>query len=83
MNFPTEQLMMRNGCVVEKYLIPEEEKVDVLETLYPFTGLPSKDEMWLDLHTNTTFRVEEFIVIREGDLNFLAQRSTRRRGRPS
>ena len=44
----------------------------MLEKLFPFTGLPSMDEVRLDLHTNTTFRVGEFIVIREGDLNFLA-----------
>ena len=72
LNYPAEPLKMKNGCVVEKFIIPEEEKAEVLEKLYPFVDRPAMDEVLLDLHTNTTFRVEEFLVIREGDLNFLA-----------
>ena len=70
--YSTEPLEMSNGCIVERYVIPEEDKRDVLERLYPFIDTPSLDDTMTDLHTEKTFKVRDFIVVREGDGNFLA-----------
>ena len=71
LEYPTEILKMSNGCEVEKYIIPEEDKQEVLERLYPFVDTPSLDKTMTDLHTEKTFKVRDFIVVREGDGNFL------------
>ena len=71
LDYPTEILKMSNGCEVEKYIIPEEDKQKVLDMLYPFAGQPALDDELLDIHTNKTFKVRDFIVTREGDGNFL------------
>ena len=34
--------------------------------------MPSLDTVLLDIHTNTPFKVRDYLAIREGDLNFLA-----------
>ena len=34
--------------------------------------MPSLDTVLLDIHTNSSFKVRDYLVIREGDLNFLA-----------
>ncbi len=36
LEYPTEILKMANGCEVEKYIIPEEDKQKVLDMLYPY-----------------------------------------------
>ncbi len=69
--YPTETLKMSNGCEVERYIIPEEDKAKVFDALYPFIGRPSLDDVLLDIHTDRTFKVRDFIVTREGDGNFL------------
>ena len=69
--YPTEPMKMSNGCEVEKYIIPEEDKQEVLERLYPFVDKPTLDKTMTDLHTEKTFKVRDFIVVREGDGNFL------------
>ncbi|MBQ7178506.1 MAG: hypothetical protein IJS08_13910 [Victivallales bacterium] len=71
LDYPTEPLEMANGCEVEKYIIPNEDRQKVLDALYPFTEVPSLDTMLLDLHTSKTFKVRDYIVTREGDGNFL------------
>ena len=71
LGYPTETLKMANGCEVEKYVIPDEDKQKVLDMLYPFAGQPALDDELLDIHTNKTFKVRDFIVTREGDGNFL------------
>ena len=72
LEYPTEPLEMGNGCVVEKYVIPEADREKVLSELYPFVDVPEMDATLLDLHTDTFFRVGDYLAIREGDLNFLA-----------
>ena len=62
---------MANGCEVEKYIIPDDDKEKVLDALYPFFDTPSLDADMLDLHTQKTFKVRDFIVTREGNGNFL------------
>lgn len=71
LDYPTEILKMSNGCEVEKYIIPDEDRQKVLDALYPFTDKPSLDDERLDLHTNRIFKVRDYIVTREGDGNFL------------
>ncbi len=71
LDYPTETLKMANGCTVERYVIPDEDKQKVLDMLYPFTEVPSLDTVLLDLHTGKTFKVRDYIVTREGDGNFL------------
>ena len=71
LDYPTETLRMSNGCEVERYIIPEEDKAKVLDALYPFIGRPSLDETLIDIHTQRTFKVRDYIVTREGDGNFL------------
>ena len=71
LDYPTETLKMANGCEVEKYIIPDEDKQKVLDMLYPFAGQPDLDDELLDIHTSKTFKVRDFLVTREGDGNFL------------
>ena len=71
LEYPTEILKMSNGCEVERYIIPEEDKQKVLDMLYPFAGQPSLDDELLDIHTDKNFKVRDCIVTREGDGNFL------------
>ena len=62
---------MLNGAVVEKYIISDTDKEKVLKKLYPFDGIPSMDSRMVDIHTDKTFTVKDFMVVREGDGNFL------------
>ncbi len=71
LEYPTEILKMANGCEVEKYIIPEEDKQKVLDILYPFFEIPSLDEKRVDVHTGKSFKIRDFIVTREGNGNFL------------
>ena len=71
LDYPTEILKMSNGCEVERYIIPEEDKEKVLDALYPFIGRPSLDDTLIDIHTSKTFKVRDYMVVREGDGNFL------------
>ena len=71
LDYPTEKMSMSNGCEVEKYIIPEADREDVLKTLYSFFDVPPLDADMFDLHTQKTFKVRDYIVIREGDGNFL------------
>ena len=67
LDYPTEILKMANGCEVERYIIPDEDKQKVLDALYPFFDTPSLDADMLDLHTQKTFKVRDYIVTREGN----------------
>ena len=68
--FPTRPLKVHGGTV-EEYVIPDEKKMEVLEKLYPFEGVPSLDEESFDLHEGRLFKVREFRVTREHGMNFL------------
>lgn len=54
------------------YEIPESQKPDVLKKLYPFRPIPSLDMVMEDIHAEKTFRVRDFIVVREEGMNILA-----------
>ena len=68
--FPTRTVRTATG-VVEEYIIPESEKAWVLEQLYPFDPVPSLNEVLYDMHEGKRFRVRDFRVVREGNMNFL------------
>ena len=71
LDYPTAKLRMSNGCDVERYIIPNEDKQKVLDMLYPFTNQPSLDEELTDIHAQKTFKVRDYLVVREGNGNFL------------
>lgn len=71
LDYPTETLRMSNGCEVERYIIPEEDKQQVLDALYPFNDQPGLDDERLDIHTSRLFKVRDYLVTREGNGNFL------------
>jgi len=68
--YPTRPLEVLYGTV-EEYVIPEDEKAQVLDQLYIFKPVPSLDEERYDLHEDKKFKVREFRVIREGGRNWL------------
>ena len=71
LDYPTEPLEMANGCVVERYVIPDEDKQKIMDMLFPFFEQPSMDDERLDIHCNRKFKVRDFMVTREGDGNFI------------
>ena len=71
LEYPTEILKMSNGCEVEKYIIPDEDRKMVLDDLYPFLDAPSLDDEMIDIHTEKHFKVHDYVVVREGNGNFL------------
>ena len=69
---PFETKKMRvNGGEIEEYIIPEEQKADVLDQLYPFEPVPALDEERYDLHEGKKFLVKDFRVTRENGMNYL------------
>ena len=71
LDYPTKMLNMLNGAVVEQYIIPDADKEKVFNDLYPFENKPGMDSRMLDIHAEKRFMLKDFIVIREGDGNFL------------
>jgi len=57
---------------VRVYDIPDDQKQAVLEKLYPFLPVPSLDDVMEDIHAEKKFKVREFLVVREGEMNVLA-----------
>jgi len=68
--FPTRPLQVRGG-VVEEYIIPEEQKAEVLAALCPFEPVPDINSVRLDLHEDKTFVVREFRVTWENGMNWV------------
>ena len=68
--FPTKPLLL-NGKKVQEYIIPDDKKKEVLEQLYPFENVPDLDELRYDLHVGKTFKVREYRVTWEKNLNYL------------
>jgi len=68
--FETKKIRVHGG-EVEEYIIPEEQKADVLDQLYPFEPVPALDEERYDLHEGKKFLVKDFRVTRENGMNYL------------
>lgn len=69
--FPLKTVPSPSGPV-RIYEIPDEFKEDVLKQLYIFRPVPSLDDIMEDIHAEKEFRVREFLVAREGEMNVLA-----------
>lgn len=68
--YETRKVPAREGWI-EEYVIPEEDKAAVLETLYPFDPVPGLAETMFDLHEEKTFLVGDFRVVRRSGMNML------------
>ena len=69
--FPTRPLRVRGG-MVEEYIIPDDQKEEVLRQLWLFADpVPSLDEELFDLHEGRLFMVREYMVVWENGHNFL------------
>jgi hypothetical protein len=68
--FPTRPLPVHGGAI-EEYIIPEDQKEEVLKQLYIFEDIPSMDEERFDLHEGKLFTVRDFKVVIENGHNFL------------
>jgi len=70
LTYPTRQVS-EGAEMIEEYIIPEEEKAQVLDGLYPFDPVPALEEMMYDLHEEKQFRVGDFRVIRGAVMDML------------
>ena len=68
--FPTRTVQAVGG-MIEVYVIPDEKKAEVLEELYPFIPVPTLDEERYDVHADKTFKVKDFCVTKEAEMDFL------------
>ena len=60
-----------NNDMIEEYVIPDEDREEVLKKMYFFDGAPSLDEELYDLHAHKNFIVKDFKVTRERGRNWL------------
>lgn len=68
--FPTHPIVVQ-GDTVEEYIIPDNQRREVLEILYLFSPVPSLNEEMFDLHEGKLFRVGDYRVIWEDGRNWL------------
>ena len=68
--YPTRKVDVA-GEMIEEYIIPESDRGEVLDMLYPFSPVPSLDDTFLDLHENRRFLVRDFKVIQGIGMPFL------------
>ncbi|MBN2206903.1 MAG: hypothetical protein JW742_05820 [Candidatus Aminicenantes bacterium] len=69
--FPIKLVSSAMGPV-QIYEIPDDQKEAILKQLYIFSPVPSLDDVMEDIHAEKRFRVREFLVAREGEMNVLA-----------
>ena len=69
--YPTKTLAMSIGPDTEEFVIPADDKAQILRDLYPFATPPEINETMFDIHENKRFRVGDFKVIREENRNYL------------
>ena len=70
MEFQTHRRRKSDGVMVDVYDIPDDRKAELLEELYPFAPSPSMDDTLFDLHEGRSFKVRDFMVVREDNSNF-------------
>ena len=70
LSYPT-RLVPAGAEMIEEYVIPDGEKAQVLEQLYPFDPVPALTEMMYDLHEEKQFRGGDFRVIRGAAMDML------------
>lgn len=70
LEFTTHRRRKSDGVMVDVYDIPDSKKAEILEELYPFAPSPSMDDTLFDLHEGRSFKVSDFMVVREDNSNF-------------
>lgn len=69
--FPTRPLQVQGG-MVEGYVIPDDQKEEVLRQLWFFADpAPSLEEELFDLHEGKLFKVKDYLVVWDRGHNFL------------
>ncbi|MBN1939465.1 MAG: hypothetical protein JW843_07755 [Candidatus Aminicenantes bacterium] len=68
--YPTRRIPAAWGSV-EEYEIPANERAGVLKRMYPFEPIPNMGDTMYDLHEEKTFRVSDFLVVRDCGMNML------------
>ncbi|TKJ40372.1 hypothetical protein CEE37_08575 [candidate division LCP-89 bacterium B3_LCP] len=68
--YPTKNVPF-HGEDIEEYIIPENDKEEVLAQMYIFEPIPSLDEERLDIHSGKKFTIRDFLVTRERGRNWL------------
>lgn len=70
LEFTTHRRRKSDGVMVDVYDIPDSKKAEILEELYPFALSPRLDDTIFDLHEGRSFKVSDFMVVREDNSNF-------------
>ena len=70
LEFATHRRRKSDGVMVDVYDIPDSKKAEILAELYPFSPSPSLDDTLFDIHEVKTFKVSDFMVVREDNSNF-------------
>lgn len=70
LEFTTHRRRKSDGVMVDVYDIPDDRKAELLGDLYPFAPSPSMDDTLFDLHEGRSFKVRDFLVVREDESNF-------------
>ena len=70
LEFATHRRRKSDGVMVDVYDIPSDRKAELLDELYPFAQSPSMDDTLFDLHEGRSFKVSDFMVVREDNSNF-------------
>ena len=70
MEFATRRRRKSDGVMVDVYDIPDSKKADLLEELYPFSPSPRLDDTLFDFHEGRSFKVRDFMIVREDNSNF-------------
>ena len=70
LEFATHRRRKSDGVMVDVYDIPDDRKAELLDELYPFAPSPSMDDTLFDLHEGRSFKVRDFMVVREDNSNF-------------
>ena len=70
LEFQTHRRRKSDGVMVDVYDIPDDRKAEILPELYPFGPSPSMDNTLFDLHEGSSFKVSDFMVVREDNSNF-------------
>ena len=70
LEFATHRRRKTDGVMVDVYDIPDDRKAELLDELYPFAPSPSMDDTLFDLHEGRSFKVSDFMVVREDNSNF-------------
>ena len=71
LNYPLKEVKSEQFGVEFVYEIPEDKKEEVLEDLWPFTGIPSIEEAFIDIHEGQQFNLKDYMVIRFDTYNMI------------